>query len=307
MEGQMRKFATILLTIFCLTAVNYGQKQPSPIRGRLGVFWGPIYEAGRRDVIEKRRQIELDWMRQNNELQRYGVALRLEREANARAEYAERNYPNSPYARAQRQAATQASMYRARQEMAGQLRVNNSLRKYGIERTPTTRQFWPQGQPRSTPGNSRPVVERGGSGNRYEVRDRPQQNREGNEAYRDRLAARATSTTQPSSRLTDRMGLGQLAPRIDKKDLNRAFPALNSKAFEPNWGLGSTQRSAPQRNSTPKSSTPRSSPQRSTPQSRDSQERSRSDSPSRSGSSSSSPRESGSWQDAQRARDNNRP
>ena len=77
---------------------------------------------------------------------------------------------------------------------------------------------------------------------------------------RDRMASRAPQATQPS-RLADRLGL---APKIERRDLTGPFRGyLDSKALDRNVGGN-------------------------TPQRRDSQERSRPDSPSRSGRSPSS-------------------
>ena len=92
-----------------------------------------------------------------------------------------------------------------------------------------------------------------------EARDRDR-DRLDRERERDRMASRATQATQPS-RLSDKLGL---APKIERRDLTGPFRGyLDSKALDRNVGGN-------------------------TPQRRDSQERSRPESPSRSGRSPSS-------------------
>lgn len=102
-----------------------------------------------------------------------------------------------------------------------------------------------------------------------------------NERYMDRMATRAGQTTQPQ-RLTERMGLGKLAPDISRKDVERLKDYYGIRDLGNNNG--------------------RSAPQRSTPQRRDSSDRSRSGNSSRSGGGSSNRSESKDWREANRER-----
>ena len=110
----------------------------SPIRGRLGGLMGPARLAS--ELVKDR--VQEWWQHKQAERQRYQEALRRESEANRRAAHAAWINPYSPESRSLRQAAYQASIERARAELAVQLRTQNEARSlYGVSSGPT-RQQW---------------------------------------------------------------------------------------------------------------------------------------------------------------------
>lgn len=142
----------MILSFLLLTFLSgdiYGQNGPwgpwppsSPRypRGRPISPWGQAAriarEQARRAWQEQKRQIEAGWEQDRIVRERYGNALRREREAHWQAQYAERYFPNTAIARSYRQAANAASMDRARAELTYTMRVQESMRRWGITLNP---------------------------------------------------------------------------------------------------------------------------------------------------------------------------
>jgi hypothetical protein len=140
----------------------------------LGIALGEYFK----ETMEQRRERQReDAIRRQQEMPRYEAALRREWEAHRRAADAERFNPLSWQAERLRQAANQASMERARAEVAVHLRAQSDMRSlYGNGFSPVpTRQQWVRPGPinnrvSSWPRQDRPISDRERTAN--EGRDR---------------------------------------------------------------------------------------------------------------------------------------
>lgn len=144
----MKKLLTVsFLLLTFLSGVSYGQNgpwgpYPSP-RFPSGRPISPYSQAARiareqaiRAWQEQKRQIEAGWEQDRLVRERYGNALRREQEAQRQAAYAERYFPNTAVSRSYREAANAASMERARAELSYSMRVQESIRGWGVTSTP---------------------------------------------------------------------------------------------------------------------------------------------------------------------------
>jgi hypothetical protein len=136
----------MILSVLLLTFLSsdlYGQdgprgarSSPRSQRGRMisphrrGTGFDP--ERARQAWLEWKRQIEAGWEEKRIANERYGNALRREREAQRQAEYAERYFPNTAISRSYRQAANAASMNRVREEDNRRNRLQESMRRWGV-------------------------------------------------------------------------------------------------------------------------------------------------------------------------------
>jgi hypothetical protein len=202
----------------------------------------PLRQAGRvvgkltlEALKRKAEMTEQAYHEAQNARQRHSTALRREWEANRRAAYAEWVNPHGAEARGLRQAATQASMERARAEAAARLRHQEFTRHFygrGVSTVPT-RQQWVRTSPvynRAAPNTQTGRAEHvGGAADRADrwerspAPERPSRARAGSPSTSDWVAPR------PDRRMFDPRpvsgpGWDLVAPRLDRVDRRMLDP-----------------------------------------------------------------------------------